>query len=917
MKESIHSNGETFCAAEEIRIQTVSDLKAGDHLCQIYRTEREHKNFINEYLISGLLQNEKVLYIIDIHTKETILGYLKEKNFDPSPYLSSGQLAFFTHKESYTKEGDFDPDRMIKLLDSETNKAINEGYPALRVTGEMTWSQKGIKGSEKLLEYEAKLNNFFPDSKALAICQYDKRKFPPDILMGVLNTHPIAVIGTEIITNPFYIPTASFLNNERSQATLDGWLTNLLDGKRLQDKLQKSADDWEKTFDSISDLIFIQDNHFNIIKSNKSFADALKMNPEDLVGKKCYNLLHGANKPWEKCPFKETLRDRKAHTEEVLDPNIGVPLLVTTSPFFDKNGKLKGSVHVAKDITEIKDEQDRFTKLNALQSSLVNGESLDKKLTIITDAVVDIFKADFARIWLVAPGDRCSGSCPHASVTSGQHVCRARDKCLHMKASSGRYTHTDEGIHARVPFGCYKIGGIASGEYPSFLTNDVVNDPRIHNHDWARELELVSFAGVQLHHPKYNTMGVLALFSKKYFSEIEYKFLINISNVVVRVICSTMEHETLKESENKYKTLIETIPQKIFIKDKNSTFISCNKKYATDLGISPEEITGKTDFLFFPKDLADKYREDDKMIMDSGKTVGFEEKYIEKGKDKWIYTVKTPFKDSIGNTTGVLGVFSDITDLKENQCKIQILERKLYQSQKMEQIGAIASSVSHDFNNILASISGFAELFLCEHKEKDSKRKYVEGVLSAANKGKEIAKNILSYSKPKEDSFEPLDIVTIVDDALKILEASLKHIAKITVTVIPRQRRPILGDSSQLMQMMINLILNARDAMSGKWGYLDIIIDEISLMKDRLPLPDITPGKYMKMTIRDTGHGMSKEVQEQIFNSFFTTKGTEGTGLGLEIVHRVIKNHNGAISVQSQPDKGSSFDIFIPIIAEK
>ena len=152
--------------------------------------------------------------------------------------------------------------------------------------------------------------------------------------------------------------------------------------------------------------------------------------------------------------------------------------------------------------------------ISLLQQSLLESAAFDKKLKSITDSIVSIFDADFCRIWIISPGDLCEQGCVHAEVREGPHICRFRDKCLHLMASSGRYTHIDGKGHRRVPFDCYKIGLVASGKEHKFLTNDVVNDLRVHNHEWARELGLVSFAGYQLRIPRGETIGVLALFAK-------------------------------------------------------------------------------------------------------------------------------------------------------------------------------------------------------------------------------------------------------------------------------------------------------------------------------------------------------------------------------------------------------------------
>ena len=151
---------------------------------------------------------------------------------------------------------------------------------------------------------------------------------------------------------------------------------------------------------------------------------------------------------------------------------------------------------------------------------------LEGKLKKITQAAVELLDLDFCRIWLMEPGDLCDSGCIHAAVTEGPHVCRNRDKCLHLMASSGRYTHIN-GDHRRVPIGCYKIGRIASGEDNKFLTNDVTTDPQVHDHQWAKNLGLVSFAGYKLRDANGDPIGVLAMFAKHAISEEDDAFLLN------------------------------------------------------------------------------------------------------------------------------------------------------------------------------------------------------------------------------------------------------------------------------------------------------------------------------------------------------------------------------------------------------
>jgi transcriptional regulator with XRE-family HTH domain len=203
-----------------LRKRKITDLQPGEHVCCIYDTEEEHKALVTSFLRRGLERHEKVFYITDAHTAETILNYLREDGLEVEPYLTKGQLNISNADGVYIRGGIFNPDAMLALLRSEIERALSEGYSALRVTGEMSWALRGLPGSERLLEYENKLNTFYPGSQCLGICQYDRRRFDAALLLDVVIAHPTIVLGTEIHSNPFYVPPTELLGKERSVAVL-------------------------------------------------------------------------------------------------------------------------------------------------------------------------------------------------------------------------------------------------------------------------------------------------------------------------------------------------------------------------------------------------------------------------------------------------------------------------------------------------------------------------------------------------------------------------------------------------------------------------------------------------------------------------------------------------------------------------
>ncbi|MBI5837937.1 MAG: MEDS domain-containing protein [Candidatus Eisenbacteria bacterium] len=193
----------------------------GDHLCCLYESESDFRAMLVPYVRRGLEAGQKVVYVLDDRTRESRLRHLlDEDGVAVEHYLSTGQLAILVHSDVYVRDGAFDPERMIALLRAEVDRARSESYPALRATGEMTWSRRGIPGSERLIEYEARLNDVVPSIPLIANCQYDCRRFPHAQLLDVLHTHPLAQVDGEPVANPYYVPPRDFLGVNREAGLL-------------------------------------------------------------------------------------------------------------------------------------------------------------------------------------------------------------------------------------------------------------------------------------------------------------------------------------------------------------------------------------------------------------------------------------------------------------------------------------------------------------------------------------------------------------------------------------------------------------------------------------------------------------------------------------------------------------------------
>lgn len=213
-------------------------LQAGDHLCCLYASEEEHRAVVAPFVRQGLERHEKVLYILHDHTAEQILDGLSADGVEVKPYLQRRQLTVLRSVESYAPAGVFDPEKMTALLRSETQHAANQGYKALRFTGEMSGALTGRSGGDRLAEFEAGLNTFFQENPCLACCQYDRRRFDAQALLDVLATHPLAVVGTGVYDNFYYIPPQDFFGANPVAAKLESCLSHLQQRQRSETQIR-------------------------------------------------------------------------------------------------------------------------------------------------------------------------------------------------------------------------------------------------------------------------------------------------------------------------------------------------------------------------------------------------------------------------------------------------------------------------------------------------------------------------------------------------------------------------------------------------------------------------------------------------------------------------------------------------------
>ena len=257
---------------------------------------------------------------------------------------------------------------------------------------------------------------------------------------------------------------------------------------------------------------------------------------------------------------------------------------------------------------------------------------------------------------------------------------------------------------------------------------------------------------------------------------------------------------------------------------------------------------------------------------------------------------------------------NSLTRIREGEAERLQLETQLYQSQKMEAIGTLAGGIAHDFNNILSAVIGYTELACTAAEGNDHVQRYLKEILTAGARAKDLVQQILTFSRQGEETQKPLLLNPIATEAIKLLRASLPSTIEIRHRI--ESQSAVLGGPTRILQVLMNLCTNAAHAMGKKGGVLDVrLVDVLLGPEERRMYPDLSPGPYVNLTVSDTGHGMSQHVLDRIFDPFFTTKEKEGgTGLGLSVVHGIVRNLNGSIKVRSAPGKGTAFDVFFHAI---
>jgi PAS domain S-box-containing protein len=387
--------------------------------------------------------------------------------------------------------------------------------------------------------------------------------------------------------------------------------------------------------------------------------------------------------------------------------------------------------------------------------------------------------------------------------------------------------------------------------------------------------------------------------------------IVRLGPAVMEALERARQRQALRRHERLLRQIIDANPSLIFVKDWDGRFLLVNQASADIYGTTVEDLVGKTDADFNPNaaEVAHFLR-DDREVMSSGRPKLIPEERVTSpstNQTRWFQTIKMPLHMREEAAPTMLGVATEITERKR-------LEEQLLQSQKMEAVGQLAGGVAHDFNNILTAIVGYTDLLAAEFGGNARQLEDLEEIRKAARRAAALTRQLLAFSRKQVLEPRVIDLNDVVLNLDKMLRSLISENIELK-TNLARDLHATRADPNQLEQVIMNLAINARDAMPEGGT---VTIETANATLDQAYAAQhvsVGPGEYVMLAVTDTGSGMDEQTKARIFEPFFTTKPPgRGTGLGLSTVYGIVKQSGGNIWLYSEPGKGTTFKIYLPVV---
>ena len=676
--------------------------------------------------------------------------------------------------------------------------------------------------------------------------------------------------------------------------------------KQAESAFSAGEHKYRRLFQYSNDAIFIHDLEGQILDTNQKTIEQFGYTKKELLQQKIFNLHPPDAFLKSKEAFHKIIAQKQIEFEIEFVRKNGEIFLAEVSSGLFQIGKDQFIQGIVRDVTEKRKAEDELQQHNAYMTALhettlglIKRLNIDDLLKAIVDRAGKLVGTTDGYIFIIDP----------------------QTNELVLKVGTGRF---EELLGFRLKVGEGLSGKVWQSGKPLRIDN---------YHCWAGRHQDTKFddLGVDMGIPLksgHHTFGVIGLCSfdpHKQFGDNEISVFTRFAELASIALDNAHLHANLQQelqernetekilqnSRATFLTVLDSIDATIYVADMATHEIIFMNKHMRD-NFGPNLVGQLCYHVFRKEDHPCDHCTNARLLDKRGNPTGA---IVWEGKNplinKWYINYDRAIKWTDGRYVR-LQVATDITKLKALEKERIKSEAYLRQAQKMEAIGTLAGGIAHDFNNILSAIMGYTELSMMDVTPKSDAKYNLNEIYKASQRAKEVVKQILTFSRQSEQDRKPLKIDPIVKESIKMLKASFPSTIQIQHYIDPAAGI-IEADATEIHQIIMNLCTNAFHAMSETGGLLEVKVENADVNAANASRFEITAGNYLTLTVGDTGHGMTPEVVERIFEPYFTTKEKDkGTGMGLAVVHGILKSYGGAVAVDSEPGKGTVFTVYIP-----
>jgi two-component system cell cycle sensor histidine kinase/response regulator CckA len=640
----------------------------------------------------------------------------------------------------------------------------------------------------------------------------------------------------------------------------------------------------------------IIDSNFNIRYIDPEWAKVYG----DPAGKKCYEYFMDRKEVCPNCGIPIALKTKRITvTEETLVKEGNRPIQVTTIPFRDGDGEwLVAEVNV--DISERKRTEEALRKAH---------EELEIR---VQERTAELARANEAMQAEIIERKQTEENL-QKSEEKYRTILETMQEAYYELDLAGHFTFVNDALCKHLGYTKEELIGTKSNQY-----QDEANGKKTYQafNEIYRTGEPVEALGSE-YIRKDGTKGTYEM-SASLIRDAQGK-PIGFRGVTRDITERKRAEEALRQSEGKYRTIIENIQDGYFENDLAGNFTFANDVICRHLGYTREELIGMNYRQYTDEENGRRLFQNYSGLYRTGQPIKpFEAGYVRKDGGKLVAEISVSLiRDSGGKPIAFRGISRDITERKQAEEEKLSLQEQLRQSQKMEAIGQLAGGVAHDFNNLLTVIRGYSQLSLFDLKEDSPLRGNLQEIEKATQRATDLTRQLLAFSRRQILDLKVVDLNALLKDLEKMLRRIIGEDIEL-VTLLSGDLGKVKVDPSQIEQVIFNLAVNARDAMPSG-GKLAIETANVELDEEYAHAHvNVAPGRYVRLSVSDTGVGMSQETKEKVFEPFFTTKAKgKGTGLGLSMVYGIVKQSNGNIWLYSEPNRGTTFRIYFPRTEEE